>query len=91
MLTRYIVVATDTDSKGLAGRSRFEPARVVQVRRAVEQGARGPAALRVPKNGKVRTSIFPKSLAADLRDLVRETEALGGSARSARMPADWLR
>ncbi len=56
----------------------FEPARVVHVRRAVEQGTREPATLKTPKNGKVRTSIFPKSLAADLRQIVDDARASGG-------------
>jgi integrase len=56
----------------------FEPARVVHVRRAVEQGARGPATLKAPKNGKVRTTIFPKSLVDDLHDIVDGAIARGG-------------
>jgi integrase len=56
----------------------FEPARVVHVRRAVEQGASGPATLKTPKNGKVRTSIFPKSIADEIRSLVDEVGATGG-------------
>lgn len=51
----------------------FEPARIVHVRRAVEQPTRGPASLKTPKNGKTRTTIFPKSLTGDLRELVDET------------------
>ena len=51
----------------------FEPARVVHVRRAVEQPTRGPARLKAPKNGKVRTSIFPKSLTNDLGEILDET------------------
>jgi integrase len=51
----------------------FEPARVVHVRRAVEQPTGGPARLKAPKNGKVRTSIFPKSLVDDLAELVDDT------------------
>jgi integrase len=42
----------------------FEPARVVHVRRAVEQPTRGPARLKTPKNGKTRTTIFPRALSA---------------------------
>lgn len=57
----------------------FEPARVVHVRRAVEQGASGPARLKPPKNGKVRTTIFPKSLAADLHEIVDEANERGGA------------
>jgi len=57
----------------------FEPARVVHVRRAVEQPTRGAARLKAPKNGRVRTSIFPKSLTDDLGEIVDETAARGGS------------
>jgi integrase len=57
----------------------FEPARVVHVRRAVEQPTRGPATLKTPKNGKTRTTIFPKSLVADLRALVDETVQRDGT------------
>jgi integrase len=56
----------------------FQPARVVHVRRAVQQGVRGPATLKAPKNGKVRTTIFPKSLVDGLREIVHETNAAGG-------------
>ena len=56
----------------------FEPARVVQVRRAVEQPTRGPATLKAPKNGKTRTTIFPKSLTDELRMLVDDTAADAG-------------
>jgi integrase len=56
----------------------FEPAQVVHVRRAVEQSTRGPARLRAPKNGKVRTSIFPKSLTNDLGEIVDETATREG-------------
>jgi integrase len=49
------------------------PARVVHVGRAVEQPTRGPARLKPPKNGKTRTSIFPKSLTDDLAELVDDT------------------
>jgi integrase len=56
----------------------FEPARVVHVRRAVEQPTRGPARLKAPKNGKVRTSIFPKSLTDDLGEIVDETATRQG-------------
>lgn len=54
----------------------FEPARVVHVRRAVEQGVSGPPSMKAPKNGKVRTSIFPKSLVDELRLLVDEVTAV---------------
>ena len=57
----------------------FEPARVVHVRRAVEQPNRGPARLKAPKNGKVRTSIFPKSLTDDLQGLVDDTISRDGA------------
>jgi integrase len=53
-------------------------ARVVHVRRAVEQPARGPATLKLPKNGRVRTAIFPKSLVAPLTELVGATRAKQG-------------
>jgi integrase len=56
----------------------FEPARVVHVRRAVEQPTRGPARLKAPKNGKVRTTIFPKSLTDELAELVEETVSREG-------------
>jgi integrase len=51
----------------------FEPARIVHVRRAVEQPTRGAATLKTPKNGKTRTTIFPKSLTGELRELVDQT------------------
>ena len=57
----------------------FEPARIVHVRRAVEQPTRGPARLKAPKNGKVRTTIFPKSLTDDLREVVEETVRRAGA------------
>jgi integrase len=57
----------------------FEPARIVHVRRAVEQPTRGPARLKPPKNGKVRTTIFPKSLTDDLAEIVDETVAHDGT------------
>lgn len=57
----------------------FAP-RIVHVRRAVEQGRRGAPALKPPKNGRVRTSIFPKSLEVGLRARVTEVERLHGSA-----------
>jgi integrase len=51
----------------------FEPARIVHVRRAVEQPTRGPARLK----GRLRTtrsaSRFPKSLIDDLGEIVDET------------------
>ncbi len=45
------------------------PHRAVHVRRAVEQTSAGPPTLKTPKNGKTRTAIFPKSVAADLQAL----------------------
>jgi integrase len=56
----------------------FEPARVVHVRRAVEQPTRGPARLKTPKNGKTCTTIFPKSVVGDLRALLDETTERDG-------------
>ena len=56
----------------------FEPARIVHVRRAVEQPTRGPARLKAPKNGKVRTTIFPKSLTDDLHDIIDDTTSRDG-------------
>ncbi len=53
----------------------FSPARVVHVRRAVEQGVRGAANLKTPKNGKTRTTIFPNSLVGELHEVV--DQALG--------------
>jgi integrase len=40
---------------------------------------RGPARLKAPKNGKVRTTIFPKSLIDDLTELVDETTSRDGA------------
>jgi integrase len=62
-----------------AGDIEFEPARVVHVRRAVENGVRGPARLKVPKNGRTRTTIFPKSLVGDLAELVDQVRNHQGS------------
>jgi integrase len=56
----------------------FEPARIVHVRQAVEQPTRGPARFKAPKNGKVRTSIFPKSLTNHLGEIVDETATREG-------------
>ena len=53
-----------------AGDLEFEPNRIVHVRRAVEQTSAGPPTLKTPKNGKTRTTFFPKSLTADLAELV---------------------
>jgi integrase len=60
-----------------AGDIDFQP-RVVHVRRAVEQGSSGPATLKTPKNGKTRTTIYPRSLEPDLRRLVTDTRQHGG-------------
>jgi integrase len=49
--------------------------RVVHVRRAVEQGSSGPPTLKLPKNNRTRTTIFPKSLSAELHKLVDTTVA----------------
>ena len=57
----------------------FSP-RVVHIRRAVEQGRRGAPALKPPKNGRVRTTIFPKSLEAELHAHVETRRAFGGGA-----------
>ncbi len=46
--------------------------------RALEQ-ARASAVLKAPKNGKTRTTIFPKSLADELGDLVEETIERNGA------------
>jgi integrase len=52
--------------------------RVVHVRRAVEQPASGPPSLKLPKNGRTRTAIFPKSLANQLSSHVDSIEAQYG-------------
>ncbi len=57
----------------------FDPQRIVWVRQAVEQGSTGPATLKPPKNGKIRTTFFPKSMSDEL-------EAHADSVRSARGP-----
>ncbi len=81
----------------------FEPHRVVRVERAVEQGSSGPAGTKKPKNGRVRTTIFPRSLADELRDLVDRTRRehgnsgllfpgpRGGFARRATFQRIWIR
>jgi integrase len=61
-----------------AGDLSFDP-RVVHVRRAVEQPTSGSPTIKLPKNGRVRTSIFPKSLTAELRQLVDRTVAERGA------------
>ena len=77
--------------------------RVVHVRRAVEQPGSGPATMKTPKNGRVRTTIFPKSLMDPLTSIVettiseRGTDALlfpnrsGGIARRATFQTLWVR
>ena len=55
------LVALQADDVG------FDP-RVIHVRRAVEQGQRRGPRIKPPKNGKVRTTIFPKSLVDDRDD-----------------------
>ena len=62
----------------LAGDIEFEPNRIVHVHRAVEQTSAGPPTLKTPKNGKTRTTIFPKSLADDLAQLVADVTAEHG-------------
>lgn len=52
--------------------------RVVHVRRAVEQGRQGQPNIKLPKNGRVRTTIFPKSLVDDLAELVDEVRSASG-------------
>lgn len=56
----------------------FEPARVVHVRRAVEQPSKGKPSIKQPKNNRTRTSIFPKSLIDPLAELVDEVTAKAG-------------
>jgi integrase len=53
-----------------AGDVELAPHRIVHVCRAVEQTSGGPPTLKRPKNGKTRTTIFPKSIADDLEQLV---------------------
>lgn len=57
----------------------FDP-RVVHVRRAVEQGQRGGPRIKLPKNGKVRTTIFPKSLVDDLTEHVERSRSEVGES-----------
>ena len=61
-----------------AGDIAFDP-RVVHVRRAVEQGQRGLPSIKLPKNGRVRTAIFPKSLVDDLSEHVERVRVEVGS------------
>lgn len=56
----------------------FEPARIIHVRRAVEQPSKGQPSIKRPKNNHTRTSIFPKSLVGPLKDLVDDTTAAAG-------------
>lgn len=56
----------------------FESARIVHVRRAVEQPTRGRPSIKRPKNNHTRTSIFPKSLVDPLQELVDEVRATAG-------------
>lgn len=86
-----------------AGDLEFEPNRIVQVRRAVEQTSAGAPALKTPKNGKTRTTIFPKSLADDLAQLVADVTAdhgptgllfpnrRGGIARRSSFQQVWIK
>lgn len=55
----------------------FSP-RVVHVLRAAEQGKRGGPTLKLPKNGRVRTSIYPKSLERALAERVEAVMASAG-------------
>jgi integrase len=85
-----------------AGDIDFNP-RIVHVRRAVEQGSSGPAAVKTPKNGKTRTAIYPRSLEPALRDLVADTvhhhgstglllpNRAGGFARRSSFQPIWVR
>lgn len=57
----------------------FDP-RVVHVRRAVEQGQRGEPSIKLPKNGRARTSIFPKSLAGELGEHVERVRSVAGGS-----------
>jgi integrase len=61
-----------------AGDIEIEPVRVVHVRRAVEPGSGGPATIKKPKNGKVRTTIFPKSQVTELQETVDDALTRGG-------------
>jgi integrase len=56
----------------------FEP-RVVHVHRAVEHGRGMAPALKLPKNGRIRTTIFPKSIVEELREHTGQVRAsMGG-------------
>lgn len=77
--------------------------RVVQVDRAVEQPAKGAPTLKAPKNGKTRTTIFPRSLTAELEALVEATlmergtsgllftTTTGGIVRRSNFQPIWIR
>lgn len=81
----------------------LEPNRIVHVRRAVEQTSAGPPTLKRPKNGKTRTTFFPKSLADDLAQLVDDVTAdhgptgllfpnwSGGLARRSSFQQVWIK
>ncbi|MCU1499714.1 MAG: integrase family protein [Acidimicrobiales bacterium] len=56
----------------------IERHRIIHVRRAVEQTSAGPPTLKLPKNGRIRTTIFPKSLTDDLSVLVDDVTATVG-------------
>jgi integrase len=53
--------------------------RVVHVHRAVEQPSRGAPTIKTPKNGRTRTTIFPRSLMAELEQLVEGTLSARGT------------
>lgn len=55
----------------------FEPHRSVHIRRALEQSGRG-LVFKAPKNAQARATIFPTSLAADLRAHVDQVSRARG-------------
>jgi integrase len=57
----------------------FDPRRLY-VRRAVEVGRGATQRFKAPKNGLVRTSIFPKSLVDPLHERVEQVRCAGGAA-----------
>jgi len=77
--------------------------RVVHVRRAVEQPKSGRPTIKTPKNGKSRTTIFPKSLVPEIEALVERTRsergpegllfptARGGIIRRSNFQPIWVR
>ena len=81
----------------------FTPNRIVHVRRAVEQTSAGPPTLKTPKNGKTRTTIFPRSLSEDLQHLVDQVATeqgpggllfpnrTGGIARRSSFQQIWIK